>query len=138
MSDTHVRVGVAVIIQRAQQVLVGRRLGDSHGHGTWQFPGGHLERGETPEACAVREAREETGLDVRVVARGPWTSDVFEQEGKHYITVFMLAEWREGEPVVMEPEKCAEWRWVGWDDIPAPVFGPIASAKASGWRPEAG
>lgn len=59
--------------------------------GAIQLPGGHLEFGETPEACAVREVLEETGLeiseaDVRFVTA---TNDIFEAEGKHYVTLFM-------------------------------------------------
>ena len=44
------------------EVLLQRR-GDSH---QWGFPGGAVESGETPEMTAVREAKEETGLDVSV------------------------------------------------------------------------
>lgn len=44
------------------EILLQRR-GDT---GTWGFPGGALELGETPEMAAIREAKEETGLDVAV------------------------------------------------------------------------
>ncbi len=131
-----VRVGVAAIVRRGALVLMGRRLSDSHGDGVWQFPGGHLDFGETPERCAVRETGEETGLAVRAVARGPWTNDLFAAEGKHYITLFVVCESEEGEPRVMEPTKCAEWRWVAWDAMPQPWFLPIAGLVASGWAPE--
>jgi 8-oxo-dGTP diphosphatase len=130
-----VRVGVATIVRRAGLVLIGRRISDSHGDGVWQFPGGHLEHGETPEACAVRETHEETGLAVRAVARGPWTNDVFAAEAMHYVTLFVLCDGDEGEARVMEPTKCAEWRWVAWDAMPRPWFLPIAGLVASGWRP---
>jgi hypothetical protein len=51
--------GVGVIVTRGRQVLVGRRL-SRHGLGTWSFPGGKPETGESPVACALRELREET------------------------------------------------------------------------------
>jgi ADP-ribose pyrophosphatase YjhB (NUDIX family) len=79
-------VGVGVIVLRDGLVLLGQRIG-SHGAGTWALPGGHLEFGETVEQCAAREVLEETGLDIEVVARGPYTNDMFPEEGKHYVTL---------------------------------------------------
>ena len=56
-----VRVGVGVLVTRGAEVLVGQRRG-SHGAGDWALPGGHLEVGESWEACAARELEEETGI----------------------------------------------------------------------------
>ena len=39
------RIGVGVIVQRGDRVLLGKRRSASHGDGVWQFPGGHLEWG---------------------------------------------------------------------------------------------
>lgn len=135
------RVGVAVIVRRGACVLLGKRRSNSHGDGVWQFPGGHLEWGESVEDCARREAREETGLLVDVVGRGPWTNDVFAatatQPARHYVTVFVLAACEEGEPQRLEPDKCEEWRWFRWDALPTPLFLPIEHLLASGWRADA-
>src|SRR4051794_4091881 len=54
-------VGVQVLVTKDRMVLLGRREG-SFGAGTWGLPGGHLEFGESFEAAAARELREETGL----------------------------------------------------------------------------
>jgi 8-oxo-dGTP diphosphatase len=118
-------------------VLLGLRRSDSHGDGTWQFPGGHLEPFEEIEACAARELEEETGLrvDTMRLRRGPYTNDRFTDEGRHYVTLFVVADESEGEPEVREPEKCAEWRWCDWDALPAPLFLPIVNLRAQGWRP---
>ena len=56
------RIGVFVLIWRDDRVLLSRRR-DS---GWWNLPGGGLDLEETVDACAIRETREETGLDVAV------------------------------------------------------------------------
>lgn len=129
------KVGVAVIVQRGDHVLLGLRRSTSHGDGCWQFPGGHLEDGESVEECAAREALEETGLEVSNLRLGPWTDDHFVAERKHYVTLYVLADAPHGEPRVMEPTKCAEWRWCGWDALPAPLFLPLRNLLANGWTP---
>ena len=128
------RVGVGVIVWRNGRVLLGQRKG-THGAGTWALPGGHLEFGETVEHCAQREVLEETGLEITVVARGPYTNDVFADAGKHYVTVFVIAHAPHGEPRLCEPAKCAEWRWCRWSDMPEPVFAPLAQLRAGGYVP---
>ena len=117
------KVGVGVILIRGDKVLLGKRIG-THGAGTWNFPGGHLEFGETISECASREVREETGLEVSHFTYGPYTNDFFEAENKHYITVFVLGYSDEGKPKVMEPTKCEEWRWFKWHELPEPLFLP--------------
>lgn len=129
------RVGIAVILIRDGKVLVGRRLSASHGNDTWQFPGGHLEFGESVADCAVREVAEETGLEATVTGYGPFTNDIFVDQGKHYVTLFVLASAPLGVPRVMEPEKCAEWRWCPWDSLPEPRFLSIEHLLDLGYRP---
>jgi 8-oxo-dGTP diphosphatase len=142
MSLSHVpRIGVAVVVCRGDTVLLGKRRSTSHGDGVWQFPGGHLEWGETVEGCALREVREETGLRVEVRERGPWTNDLFPatatHAAKHYVTLFVIADSVRGDPACLEPDKCEEWRWCRWDALPAPLFLPIVHLLESGWRAKA-
>ncbi|MGI9283023.1 MAG: nucleotide triphosphate diphosphatase NUDT15 [Endozoicomonas sp.] len=129
------RIGVGVIVKRDNKILLGRRI-NSHGEGQWAFPGGHLEFGESPEECAARELMEETGLTLDQIRTGPYTNDVFTTEGKHYITLFMIAESSTGTPEVKEPEKCLEWEWFEWNSLPAPLFLPIIHLKATGYQPD--
>lgn len=128
-------VGVGVLVLREGRVLLGQRKG-SHGAGTWALPGGHLEFGETVAQCAVREVLEETGLRIDAVTPAPYTNDVFETEGKHYVTLFVTARSAAGEPVVCEPDKCSEWQWFHWSDLPAPLFAPLATLHAGGFAPD--
>ncbi|BGP30091.1 hypothetical protein JCM10296v2_001843 [Rhodotorula toruloides] len=112
-----VRVGVGCLLLNSRgEFVVGVRKG-SYGAGCLQLPGGHLDFGETPEACAVREVAEETGLaireeDVRFLTA---TNDIFEAHGKHYITMFVVCRVADdASPQVLEPEKCERWEWHTW------------------------
>ncbi|KAH6716740.1 NUDIX hydrolase domain-like protein [Leptodontidium sp. MPI-SDFR-AT-0119] len=124
-----VRVGVGVFILQTNSestsnpsFLIGKRIG-SHGSGTYALPGGHLEFGESPEECAAREVLEETGLKVSNVRFLTATNDVMEKDGKHYVTLFVVAV-RDGEgqvPEVLEKEKCEGWEWIKWEELVALV-----------------
>ncbi|MEH7428093.1 (deoxy)nucleoside triphosphate pyrophosphohydrolase [Priestia megaterium] len=59
---------VAAIIKDKDQILIAQRHSKDPLAGKWEFPGGKLEPGETPEECLVREIREELKLDVEIVA----------------------------------------------------------------------
>lgn len=126
-------VGVAVIVIKNNKVLLGKRIG-SHGSGTWNFPGGKLDFYETLEDCAKREAKEEANIEITVRRFLTITNDMFRSEGKHYVTIFMLSDYKSGEVKVMEPEKCTEWKWFYWNGLPEPLFLPIKNLLKQ--RPE--
>ena len=127
--NKEVRVGVAVVIRRDGCILLGERIG-SHGSHTWATPGGHLELGESIEECAKREVLEETGLVVESFTKLGFTNDIFDQEGKHYVTLFVLTECTQGAPQVTEPNKCLQWKWCSLDDLPQPLFLPMNNLLA--------
>src|SRR4051812_19453705 len=60
------KVAVGTIIRTADSQLVLVRRAIEPGYGLWVFPGGYVDRGEELGAAAIREAREESGLDVRL------------------------------------------------------------------------
>jgi 8-oxo-dGTP diphosphatase len=138
-SDSPLRgpfVGTSAVVVRGGLVLLGRRLG-AHGAGEWSFPGGKVDAGEPPAAAAARELAEETGLVATSVTPIGWTNDVFAAEGLHFVTLHHLVE-ATGEPEVLEPDKVEGWSWHAWDALPDPLFAPIRSLVADGWRPSTG
>ena len=121
------KVGVSVVLRFENLVLLGKRKG-SHGAGTWAFPGGHLEYGESVEDCGKRELLEETNIDLKnlVPISNGFTNDIFEDEKKHYITLYHVYNLDHIiEPKLMEPNKCYEWKWIDIHNIPKPYFIPL-------------
>lgn len=120
MDNPVVRVGIAVLIIKDNHILLGHRL-SPHGAGDWAPPGGHLELGETWEDCARRETLEETGLELGDIEFADITNDIY-TDTKHYVTIFMKADYIDGEPQLLEPQKCTKWEWFTLDQLPHPLF----------------
>lgn len=129
------RIGIGVFIFKNNHFLMGLRKG-SHGSNTWGLPGGHLEYGEEFKETAEREALEETGLSVKNFKQIHCTNDIFLEEKKHYLTLFMACNWLVGEPEIMEPDKCLEWRWFEWgNELPENLFIPVQNFLKLGIDP---
>ena len=113
---------MAAIVMRAGQVLLGERCVPR----VWQFPGGHLHFGESFFACAERETREETGLQIRCLRLGPTTNTVQWDPPSHYATVFSwLPRLTRHTARRCEPDKCLGWRVVCTGKrCPHPLFAP--------------
>lgn len=118
------RVGIGIMIQNANgEILLGLRHG-SHGEGEWCFPGGHLEFGETIFESAKREVKEESGLEVNKFELISLADEMryLKSDGKHYVNVGLRGEYMGGDPEVLEPNKCKEWRWFSLDNLPSKLF----------------
>jgi 8-oxo-dGTP diphosphatase len=126
-------IGVGVIVRKGDQVLLLKRQ-NAHGDGTWSMPGGHLEYGEAPQDCALRETLEETGVMITDVAFRTITNDIFEEEGKHYVTLWMEARYASGEARVNSAREMSAVGWFSWDALPAPLFLPFENLLAQGYE----
>ena len=124
--DKRPLVGIAVIVIKDNRVLLGKRK-NAHGSGTWAFPGGHLEFNEAIEDGAKREVSEETGIQIKNLRYGPYTNDIFTDEEKHYVTLFVIADYDSGTPTVKEPHKCEKWGWFQWPPDVRPCFLPLTN-----------
>jgi len=117
-------VGVGVIVKKDGKIILQKRKG-VHGEGTWCPPGGHLEYGETPEQAAIRETKEEVNVDIsnpRVVGL---TNDIMHDYKKHYVTIFVEADYAGGIAVVNELDKIEKVQWCALDSLPEPLFIPF-------------
>jgi 8-oxo-dGTP diphosphatase len=113
-----VKVGVGVLVRKEGRMLTGRRTETcTTGAGCYSMPGGNLEAGETWAECGEREVWEETTMKIKVVPyKGQpymWVSEHFFNKGNdHYVVIWLLADWIEGEPLNVEPSKNEGWTWV--------------------------
>jgi 8-oxo-dGTP diphosphatase len=117
-------IGVGVIIKKEGKILLLKRKG-AHGAGTWSLPGGHMEYGETPEQTAVREAKEETSLEVSNPKVIGITNDFMPDEGKHYFTIFVEADFLGGTAANAEPDSASDMGWFSKESLPSPLFIPL-------------
>lgn len=127
-------VGVCVVIyDEDSMILMGKRE-SSHGIGTWSWPGGKQDYGESWEQTARRETLEETGLvlPAQIDLIGA-TDNYFPDDGKHFTTIIMRARLLSPQtPKALEPTKCKEWLWFNAWDLPHPLFQPIVKFLAMG------
>lgn len=133
-TENRPKVGLGVIIIKDGKILLGKRK-NAHGEGGWHCPGGHLEFNESWEECSRRETLEEAGIEIKNIRFGSATNDIFEKENKHYITIWMIADYDSGEVKIMEPEKCERWDWFSWDNLPQPLFLPEMNLLKAGFNP---
>ncbi len=91
---------VGAVVFRDGAVFLVKRGADPN-RGRWSLPGGALETGETVEAAAVRETREETGVDVRPVRVVDVRDFIERKAGQvrwHYVLIDVLCEYLRGDP----------------------------------------
>lgn len=106
------KVAVGTIIETADARLVLVRRAIEPGYGLWVFPGGYVDRGEEITAAAIREAREESGLDVRLDA----LVNIYSYSGNSPIIIVYAATVVGGE--LCGDEECLEARLFDADTIP--------------------
>ena len=117
----HVGIGV-IILNPDGHILIGKREGSHAPY--FSIPGGYLEPGESFETAAIREVKEETGLDIvnPVVVGVSNNLETWKAEGVHVVSVFLLAKEFSGTLTVMEPDKCSGWEWCDPSDLLEPHF----------------
>lgn len=118
------QVGVGVLITKDDQVLLMRRR-NAHGDGTWSTVGGHLEYGESPQECAIRETREEIDVIITDVTFLAITNDGFEAPEMHFVTIWMAGRYVSGTPTQLATHEMSALDWFSWDALPEPLFLPF-------------
>lgn len=102
-------VAAAALIDKDGSVLIARRAQGRSMAGLWEFPGGKIEEGETPEYALMRELEEELGIKTREDSFFPVGFSSHSYERFHILMPLFVCRVWEGEPVALEH---SELRWV--------------------------
>ncbi len=124
-NENRPKIGVGVMIFKDNKILLGKRKG-SHGAGEYTWPGGHMEYMESFEQTIRRETKEETGLEIENV-KFLRLLNLKAYAPKHYVDILMTADWKSGEPKVLEPNTCEGWDWYNINNLPEPLFKAVYS-----------
>ena len=113
------RISVGIIRNATGEIYITQRAADSHMAHKWEFPGGKIEAGETPEEAVIRELQEEVGI----AATSLHQFDKLEYQfpDRHITLWFWLVDGWEGEPWGKEGQP---GRWVAQQDLVADEFPP--------------
>jgi len=100
--------------------------------GCWEFPGGKVEEGESPESCLIREILEELSINIRIT--GALTPVIHTYPGKTIQLLPFLATWDSGTIRLAEH---AQLRWLGREELLsvdwAPADLPIVHDLLANW-----
>ncbi len=109
MATKVVLVAAVALIDADGRVLLARRPEGKPMAGLWEFPGGKVEPGETPEAALMRELREELDIDICVPCLAPLTFASHAYDGFHLLMpLYVLRKW-DG---IVRPREGQETAWV--------------------------
>lgn len=109
-----VLVAAVALIDADGRILLAQRPAGKQMAGLWEFPGGKVEAGETPERALVRELREELGIDTRESCLAPIAFASHGYEKFHLLMpLFVCRRWR-GTPQSLEAQAL---RWVKINEL---------------------
>jgi len=94
MSKALILVAAAALVDADGRVLLCQRPEGKQLAGLWEFPGGKVEAGETPEACLIRELEEELGIVVTKACLAPFVFASHEYESFHLLMpLYLIRRW---------------------------------------------
>ena len=108
---------VQLFFFRENQILLLRRFNTGFRDGEYTVPAGHMDGGETVMQAAIREGKEEVGVDI-AEQNMTFSTVMHRIEDEERVDFFVQVHKWEGEPFNAEPDKCDDVRWVELNALP--------------------
>jgi 8-oxo-dGTP diphosphatase len=115
-----VLVAAAALVDADGRVLLAQRPPGKSMAGLWEFPGGKVNTGETPEAALIRELTEELGVDVAASCLAPFAFASYSYPDFHLLMPLYVCRKWSGTPVAREGQQLAWVRPARLGDYPMP------------------
>ena len=96
------------LINNEYEILLSKRPEKKHLSGFWEFPGGKVEEGETPEKALIREVKEELNIEINNKCIAPLSFSEFDYKNFQLLFLLYVCRRWDGEPMSMESNKL-EW-----------------------------
>jgi 8-oxo-dGTP pyrophosphatase MutT (NUDIX family) len=126
---------VHTVLWRGPKLLLLRRAGTGYLDGWYALPGGHLEAGEGIVECAVRECREEAGIELSDAAVAPLAVLPYRSADGQGVDFVMSCSDFSGEPRLAEPHRFDDLKWAPFDALPprtVPYLAEVLRLRATG------
>lgn len=112
-----VGVGAVIINKEGKFFLAKRGPLAQNEPGTWEFPGGAMEFGETMEETVKREVKEEFGISIKPLKVMLPINHLIPKEKQHWVALGYFSKLVSGKPKILEPKKCTQIGWFSLEEI---------------------
>ena len=126
-------VTVHLFFLRENQILLLRRFNTGFRDGEYSVPAGHLDGGETVMAAAIREGKEEVGVDIQETDM-TFATVMHRIEDDERVDFFVQVHKWQGELFNAEPDKCDDLCWVDTNSLPANLVPYVKQALENHWN----
>ncbi|MBP2651744.1 MAG: hydrolase [Firmicutes bacterium] len=128
----------AALLIKSGKVLIAKKTPQDKRANQWEFPGGKIDLGETPEECLIRELREE--FNIRITVDSLFTESLYTHSAGQILVMAYFCTWTSG---TLQLTEHATYRWVyptelsGYDIVAsdAPIANKLRNEYPSGYIP---
>ncbi|QZY54929.1 8-oxo-dGTP diphosphatase MutT [Crassaminicella profunda] len=107
-----IHVVAGILINEKEEILIAKRKEEKHLGGYWEFPGGKIEAGETPEQSLIRELKEEMHIEIKI--KNYFGENVYEYQRGMIKLIAYTCEIVKGKIILTDH---SEYKWVKKEDL---------------------